>query len=186
MNNLKVTVCYLCVFVVSVFIGSWLCKYTRLYSEEPGKIDIIKKQIRDVSIPHTDRLGVFVSLQPLPKYSGYYSAESKDTSGRYPSVGFPECPATSYRQCSNNVFSPTQDVTKSDDFFDRRNFKESNEKCSYGSTYSSCYPEDIKKEIDQISEYYNRIKKMENIKSNKTGNRVNIYNMSKEVERSDD
>ena len=187
MKEIEKILLYVVVFTVSLAIGGWLCKYTRLYTEKPEILNKVKQQIRAEEIPASTRLGIFCSLTPYKEYPGYYSPLSENTNYHYPEVGIPRCPATSYRQCTNNVYSPAIDPKDNEDFFDRTQIPiGSNNKCQYGSTYSSCYPKSNKTELQQIQESYCKIKNLENKASVSDFSRVNIYNKKDIVSRQDD
>ena len=177
---------YLIVFTISLAIGGWICEYTRLYTKKPEKLLIVKNQIRDINIPIKTRLGIFCGLTPLPKYSGYYSGLPENTNFEYPNIGFPKCPASGYRQCTNNVYSAAVDPKDNEDFFDRTQIPiGSNNKCQYGSTYSSCYQKPNKTEIQQLQESYCKIKDQENRGSLCDFKRINMYDRIPKIDRSD-
>ena len=186
-TDIEKVILYVIVFTVSIAIGGWLCKYTRLYKEKPDTLVKVKQQIRDTTIPVDKRLGIFCSLKPYRNYPGYYSPLSENTKYHYPEVGIPRCTATSYRQCTNNVYSPAIDPKDNEDYFDRTHIPVgSNNKCQYGSTYSSCYPNQNKTELEQIQDSYCKIKNLENKGSTFDYKRVNVYNKTDEVDRQDD
>lgn len=186
MENIVTCLVYLIVFVVSISLGLWFCKYTYLHSQEPERMIVIKNQIRDPRLSLRQKLGVFCSLYPYPIYPGYYSAISEDTDKRHASVGFPQCPASSYRQCVNNVYSATINPKDNEDYFKRSLLPVgANNVCQYGSTYSTCYPKTRLSELENIQEAYCRLENMKN--DSGSGNRVNMYNMScSNIERGDD
>jgi len=176
---------YVIIFTISVAIGGWLCKYTRMYTEEPQVLRKVKEQIRSKDISYGQRLGVFCSLTPYPEYPGYYSALSEDTDLSHPVNGIPTCPSPSYSQCTNNVYSPAVNPKDNEDYFDRSLLPVgSNQKCRYASTYSSCFQKPNKTELQQIQEAYCKVKTLENHSDD--GNRVNMYNMTDNVSRGDD
>ena len=187
MKGIEKVLLYVVVFTVSLALGGWLCKYTRLYVEKPQILEKVKHQIRDIKLPFNKRLGVFCSLIPYREYPGYYSPLSESSRYQYPEVGTPRCPTNSYRQCTNNVYSQAINPKDNEDYFDRTHIPVgSNNKCQYGSTYSSCYPNLKNTELQQIQDSYCKIKNLENKASVSDFSRVNIYNKTEEVERQDD
>ena len=187
MKNIEKAILYVIVFTVSLAIGGWLCRYTHLYKNKPVTLDKVKHQIRDTRLPVDKRLGIFCSLIPYPNYPGYYSPLSENENYVYPEVGSPRCPMNSYRQCTNNVYSQAVNPKDNEDFFDRTQIPVgSNNKCQYGSTYSTCYPLRHKTELGEIHASYCKIKNQENKGSVSDFSRVNIYNKSDDVSRQDD
>ena len=185
MDDILRALVYLVTLTFSVSMGLWLCKYTYLHSQEPEKLVVIKHQIRDSRLAPLNRVGVFCSLEPLPMYPGFYSGLSENTDKEHPSVGFPKCPASSHRQCTNNVYSAAVNPVDNEDYFDRSLIPiGSNNKCQYGSTYSSCYPKNPQTEAAELNQAACNIK--DQVNDSSAGNRVNIYNMSNtEVWRGD-
>ena len=187
MKDIETVILYLVVFTISLAIGGWICKYTRLYTTKPHILNKVKNQIRDQDLPLDTRLGIFCSLKPYSVYPGYYSPLSENTTQDYPSVGYPKCPATGYRQCTNNVYSAAVNPLANEDYFDRTQIPVgSDKKCQYGSTYSTCSPKPNQTELQQIQESYCKIKKLDNKGSVTDFSRINIYDTSEDISRQDD
>lgn len=161
------------VLLALVVIIAWLLKYYSM-TNKPETIGKFNSQIKDKNIPLLKRLGIFTFLEPLKKYPGFYSPYSMDDENKLDyekaNVDFPNCPNSTYRQCTNNVYLPDKD---SSDFFIRRNFENSEGKCEYGATYSSCFTQPKMSELEEIKNSACRINKM---KEPNTARRVNMFN----------
>jgi len=167
---------HLLYMITVLFILLWISRYQYLRLDT-DKIGLLKKQITDETIPLMTRAGVFLSLAPYPDYPGYYSALTGSNEREV--TGSPQCPASSYRQCTNNVGSPATRPEKNIDFFERSQVPSSDNKCEFGSTFSNCHQELQETELQQIQGAYCKIEKLKN--SNNDSGRINIYDASPDV-----
>jgi len=173
---MDIEISHLLYMLLVLFILLWISRYLYLRIDD-GKMGLLKRQISDKRIPLMTRAGVFLSLAPYPDYPGYYSALTETDEREV--VGFPQCPASSYRQCTNNVGSPAARPEKNIDFFERSQVPSSDNKCEFGSTFSNCQQELQETELQQIQGAYCKIEKLKN--SNTDFNRINVYDASPDI-----